>query len=132
MPVEVALHLLHKTLTLQSLANEGSGLVSLLPPFLQRCNQLLNAVAVHHDNMEPKCPESLLVDFSVVGVHGLLGLPECVDVNEYSQVVQLVVAGKRSRFPDAALGHLAVPSYAVYPVGDLVEVLARVGHTRGH
>jgi hypothetical protein len=62
-------------------------------------------------------------------IHGKSRLADGVDIAEDDEIVELVVASKGSCFPDASFNNLAITSYAVNSVVDLVVVFARVSHS---
>lgn len=132
MPVEMALHLLDETFALECLADQRSGLFSLGVCVGEACDYLCDGVTVDNDCVEAKGLEPGLVDFSMMGIHGFLGLAKGVDINKDGEVVEFIIAGKSSGFPNAALRYFSVSSDAVDVVVDVVEVLARVGHTRSN
>ena len=132
MPVEFSLNFLSKSFALLGSADDSSWLSGFGLCSLEGVDKFCNGVSIDNESVESKGFEAFGIDCSVVFVHGHSRLSNGVDVDENGEVVQLVVGGEGSCLPDAALHHLAVPTYAVNAVVNLVEEFAGVGHPCCH
>ena len=75
---------------------------------IERRENCGNIVAIDHLGRKTFGVELLAIRLHVVLVHRGFALAERVDVRDYGQVVELVVASKFGCFPDLSFGHFSI------------------------
>ena len=71
----------------------------------QNCGHIMT---VDHFGRKTFGLELFAISLHIVLIHRGLALAERVDVRDYSQIVELVVAGEFRRFPDLSFGHFSI------------------------
>lgn len=89
-----------EVLAFERLGDEGGGLVFGASGHMESFDQLFDVVSINDNGVPAKGLETLLVDVHLVAEGSWLGLAKTVDVEDGTQVVQLVVAGEVDGFPD--------------------------------
>ena len=107
--------------SLEGLCNDAAGLALVVGGDLERVCDRVDVVAVDDLGEPAERFGALSVRVHIMLVHGLLTLTQTVHIDYVHEVVEFVVARKRHRFPEAALGALSVSAQAEHSIANRVD-----------